>query len=210
MSQDQVKTKIEEMSQEKADMTKLQRCTDEMKMLQRQVTQMQDNCGEFLWCIDNWEDKLVRCHKGIYKFICSDHFFSHRNGYKMRLWLEFDNPHLYLDLQILRGKNSTTFCSGHSGTRSNWIWWIKKPIGLMTAGLLKPREIQMLKDGRNQPMRNSTFILVLCQICPIIQPCPNVTTSGSGPYQKSIHRFALMSWLTLLTFSSSLQFPWQF
>jgi len=104
--QEQMKMKIEEISQEKADLTKLQRCTDEMEMLLAEVIQTRDiqNCGEFLWCIDNWKDKLERGRNGINKFICSDPFYSHRNGYKMRLRLGFGISSLYLYLQILRGE----------------------------------------------------------------------------------------------------------
>jgi len=97
--------KIEEMAQEKADMTKLQRCTGEMEMLQTEVTQIRDiqNRGEFLWCIGNWEDKWKQ-FTGIDKFIYSDPFYSHRNGYKMRLQMKLTNSHLSLQLQILRGE----------------------------------------------------------------------------------------------------------
>jgi len=103
MFQEQMKMDIKEIIQEKADMTKF---IDEMKILQTEVTRIRDiqNCGEFLWCIDNWEDKLERGRNGIDKFINSNPFYSHRNGYKMRLRLEFYNVDLYLYLQILRGE----------------------------------------------------------------------------------------------------------
>jgi len=97
-----MKTKIEEMAKGMADMTKLQRCTGEMKMLQTEVTQIRDNCGEFLWCIDNWQYKIELGRKGINKIIYSNPFYSHRNGYRMRLRLEFGSDNLFLYLQILR------------------------------------------------------------------------------------------------------------
>jgi len=103
-----MKRKIEEMVQEKADMIKLQRFTDPMKMLQTEVSQIQDNCGEFLWCIKNWEVQNEQFRNGIDKSICSVPFYSHRNGYKMRMMLQFNDvifgPHFSFYLQILRGE----------------------------------------------------------------------------------------------------------
>jgi len=103
MFQEQLKTKIEEMDLKNVDMAKL-RCQDPTKMLQTEVNQIQNNCGEFLWCIDNWENKLARSRNGIEISVFSDPFYSHRNGYKMCLRLEFGNVNLFLDLQILRGE----------------------------------------------------------------------------------------------------------
>jgi len=103
-----MKRKIEEIVQEKADMSRLQRCKDPMKMLQTEVTQIWDNCGEFLWCIKNWEDQKERLRNGIDKSIYSAPFYSHRNGYKMRLLVEFNfslfGSRFSLYLQILRGE----------------------------------------------------------------------------------------------------------
>ena len=109
MSQEKMKREIEEMTQENADTTKLQQCKDPMKKLQMDVTQIQDSCGKFLWYIDNWEDKVERGRKRIEKSISSDPFYSHKNGYKLRLRLEFGvnlfgNDHFSLRLHILRGE----------------------------------------------------------------------------------------------------------
>ena len=113
---------IKEMAIEKADIMELQRCTDELGMLQTEVTRIRDNCGEFLWCIGNWEDKRKRLWKGIDKFICSDPFYSHRNGYKMRLRVEFYNSRLYLYLQILRGEFDNIL---------QWPFWHEVKLDLM-------------------------------------------------------------------------------
>ena len=63
-----------------------------MKILKTKVTQLQSNqnCGEFLWCIQDWNEKIERARKGIDKIILSDPFYSHRNGYKMKLALYLD------------------------------------------------------------------------------------------------------------------------
>jgi len=97
------------MSKEKADSIKMQRCEDAMKMLQTEVTQIRDNCCEFLWCIDNWQVKMEHARNGIDKSICSDPFYSHRNGYKMCMQLDFGvdlfgDARLSLHLHILRSE----------------------------------------------------------------------------------------------------------
>ena len=91
---------------------------------------IRDNCDEFLWCIDGWQNKMQRGQMGNKKFtdigafyedregyklqkgingidecINSDSFYSHREGYKMQLRLVFHGfETLGIYLHILRGE----------------------------------------------------------------------------------------------------------
>jgi len=68
------------------------------------------NCGEFLWCIQNCQDKRKRAQDGTETKICSEPFYSHKNGYKIRLELNPDGfgggkgTHLTLFICIMRGE----------------------------------------------------------------------------------------------------------
>jgi len=85
-----MKTGMEEMSKGNDDVkARCQENENAMKTLETKVTRLQanQNCGEFLWCIQDWNEKRERARNGIDTIIYSDPFYSHRNGYKMRLRL---------------------------------------------------------------------------------------------------------------------------
>jgi len=68
------------------------------------------NSGEFLWYIENWETKKKRVQNGLETSIYSSPFYTHKNGYKMCLRLEFrgqlsaEDTCLSLYLCIMRGE----------------------------------------------------------------------------------------------------------
>ena len=81
---------MDEMSKGNDDVkARCQENENAMKTLETKVTRLQanQNCGEFLWCIQDWNEKRERARNGIDTIIYSDPFYSHRNGYKMRLRL---------------------------------------------------------------------------------------------------------------------------
>ena len=109
----QMKTRIDKISLESnITNTKSQQNENTMKILENKLIQLQvnRNCGEFLWCIQNWNEKIDWARRGIDTFIYSDPFYSHRNGYKMRLLFFPDGDgtgegtHLSLYISIIQGE----------------------------------------------------------------------------------------------------------
>ena len=60
-----------------------------LKSCQLQLADIQanQNCGEYVWRIKNWKETLKQASSKTDQEICSDVFFSHKNGYKMYLEL---------------------------------------------------------------------------------------------------------------------------
>ena len=55
-----------------------------MRVLQN--NREQANCGGgFVWRIDKWREKMEQARANINRYIDSESFYSHTNGYKMRL-----------------------------------------------------------------------------------------------------------------------------
>ena len=87
-----------------------------MKIVNTKVAQIQDNqkCGEFLWCIKDWKNIKERARLEIQTSIYSDPFYSHKNGYKMCLRLDFygiftgKTTHFFLSVCIMKGEFDDT------------------------------------------------------------------------------------------------------
>ena len=47
----------------------------------------EENIGTILWGVDNWKSKRIYAKLGVNKSLCSQTFYSHKNGYKMMLQL---------------------------------------------------------------------------------------------------------------------------
>lgn len=69
------------------------------------MTKQEDNlCGEFVWNIKNLSGKLNTARIGIDREIYSDPFYSHKNGYRMCLRVEFDRYYgVHIHWCLMRG-----------------------------------------------------------------------------------------------------------
>jgi len=113
-NQAQMKTAIDKMTGENAAMatkSELSSAAAALKTLESEITQIRanQNCGEFLWCIPNWQDKRKRAQDGTETEICSEPFYSHKNGYKMCLTMRpggFDGKgtHVFWSFCLMRGE----------------------------------------------------------------------------------------------------------
>jgi len=85
-----------------------------IELLETKVTQIQkeqalQNFEEFVWCIEDWAEKMKQAQAGISTEICSEPFYSHRNGYKMRLAVYPDGDdkgkgtHMSLFIRLMKG-----------------------------------------------------------------------------------------------------------
>jgi len=113
-NQAQMKITIDKMAQDNAAMaTKSEQNVKQIKTLEAKIVRIEENqnYGEFLWCVQNWGEKVKQLQDGTLSEICSGPFYSHKNGYKMRLILELYSDgshknitHLSLFICIMQGE----------------------------------------------------------------------------------------------------------
>ena len=85
--------------------------TESMEMTQSivKIRDIIDKSWEFIWKIDNWSTKRRQAQNGIDTEIDSKYFYSHKNGYKLRLsaypngFGDGDGSHFGLSFFILKG-----------------------------------------------------------------------------------------------------------